>query len=507
MVECGGCEHRFRIEDEVIVRGKKFYPGEHKDPSLHRFQRVPLALSPDASGMDAVRYNDAPDPSEFEPIAPQRVIAGLAAVGGMVLMAMFLVFGANRGGALDGMATSNRMLMAGFVGLLGCGMLLYANPKARVKSLLVGLVLTCGLVALPLVFTEGSKPLGADVDPMAALPVVHEDEDEADGMTDEDDGLARLRARIGTGPLEDELARLAADGSDKHAVGLWLRDLRLNNRLAVRDYVYRAMDAGPQTHYYPRDNSDFLMVVTDITMSLEEAALTCRAFGRVKKIYPEISVIEVEMDNQKFEKGSIEKMTDKEHPAFYDLNKRELESIEVDRISAAVKRLAEAEPTVYRSDISEKMISLLSEDWVEFKDDLCRALMVWAAEPGPAGEAALTQALELRRRKASVPEEMIELIVKEKNPGVLPVIDGLWKEEPGKWEGLYAEMGALAEPTVIQGFPETEGAVRHSAVRLLGRVGGAASLPVLEAARRGAGTELGVLIDQAEKSIRKRGNF
>ncbi len=43
-VECGGCEHRFRINDDVVVRGKKFYPGERKDPSLNRFQRVPLAM-------------------------------------------------------------------------------------------------------------------------------------------------------------------------------------------------------------------------------------------------------------------------------------------------------------------------------------------------------------------------------------------------------------------------------------------------------------------------------
>ena len=36
-VECGGCESRFRINDEVIVRGRKFYPGERKDPGFNRF--------------------------------------------------------------------------------------------------------------------------------------------------------------------------------------------------------------------------------------------------------------------------------------------------------------------------------------------------------------------------------------------------------------------------------------------------------------------------------------
>ncbi len=93
-VECGGCEHRFRINDEVIVRGKKFYPGERKDSKLNRFQRVPLAMAPEAGGLTPIRYAEAPDPTAFEPASPQRVIAGVIGVVGMVFMALLLMFGA-----------------------------------------------------------------------------------------------------------------------------------------------------------------------------------------------------------------------------------------------------------------------------------------------------------------------------------------------------------------------------------------------------------------------------
>ena len=72
------------------------------------------------------------------------------------------------------------------------------------------------------------------------------------------------------------------------------------------------------------------------------------------------------------------------------------------------------------------------------------------------------------------------------------------------WESLYADLGQPVEATVIQRFPGTKGTIRHSAVRILGRVGGTDSLPVLAAATAGADSELRVLLEQAQKSIRAR---
>jgi len=61
-VECGGCEHRFRIIDEVIVRGKKFYPGERKDQRLNRFHRVPLAVGQNVGGRRRFTMRKRPIP-------------------------------------------------------------------------------------------------------------------------------------------------------------------------------------------------------------------------------------------------------------------------------------------------------------------------------------------------------------------------------------------------------------------------------------------------------------
>lgn len=501
-VECGGCEHRFRINDEVIVRGRKFYPGEREIPSLNRYQRVPLpggeAL---IGGVQPVRYSNLPDAAVLEPASPQRIIAGTIGVAGMVAMALLLMFGASRGGILDGMIIQNRLLMAGFASLIGIVSLVYANPRARLKALAVGLLLGGGLVSEPFFFKVGlpleARTVGTPKPPAPPTEGAHPE------ATD-DSILVALRNRIVTKPLEDEIGKLAKGESGRRAVGLWLRGLSPSNSYLVRDYILRVADADPTSHLYPRDGGDYLLVVTGITKSLQELAGLASVLGQTEKIYPEISVVEVRVRNEIFVEGPIEKLSKKDDPAFYDLNKRELESIDLERVKRAVQRLAEAEPKIYRSDVSRKLISLLGEDGVDFKGNVCNALAVWSEPPGPAGEAALEVVKKLVGKNELVPPEMVALIVKEKNAAVIPILDELWFKNPMAWESLYADLGQPAEATVIRRFPETKGTIRYSAVRILGRVGGADSLPLLAAAGAGADPELKVLLEQAQRSIRGR---
>ncbi len=498
-VECGGCEHRFRINDEVIVRGRKFYPGERKDPGLNRFQRVPLSFAPMTPPVQMVQYADPPDPANFEPTPPLRILAGLVAVVLMVFIALLLILGAHRGGALDGMTTFNRLLMAGFTGLLGMALLVYANRRAKFKAFFLGLLMASGLVSLPFFFDQGSIPLDQVPRPSTAAQGKEIETPHAPVDPDED-----LKTRIGTGPLEAEILRLEKEGSTRKAVGLWLRDLRETNRLLVRDYLLRTLNADPQSHYYPRGDGDFLMVITGINQSLSEVTSVVAALGSIEKTYPRLSVIEVKINNESFIEGSIEKMNNKKDPAFYDLNKRELESIDLERVSKAVKRLADAEPTVYRADITRKLLALMGADWVDFKGDVARALVVWSETPGPAGEAGLASLRKMMEKAQAVPVDLVALIVKEKNLEVIPILEQLWAANPTQWEELFGAMGTPVEAVLLKRFTATVGALRQSSVRLLGKVGGPESLPVLEGAAASADPELKVLIEKSVHAIRSR---
>ena len=502
-VECGGCEHRFRINDEVIVRGRKVYPGERTDPGLNRFQRVPLPGGESLIGMQPIRYSNVPDPAVMEPASPLRILAGAVGVTGMFLMAMLLMFGASRGGMLDGMVLADRLMLAGFAGLMGVVLLIYANPKARLRALAVGLLLSAGLVAVPFGFRTGSVPLEQRADDSHRKTAPSPAKEES-GPPAEDSTTVALRARIGTGPLVSEINRLAKEGKGKRAMGLWLRGLTERNRFLVMDYILRVTGADEASHYYPRDNGDYLLVVTGITNTIQELAELASVLGEVGMIYPELSVIEVKVQNEIFVEGSIEKLTNKEDPAFYDLNKRELESIDLQRVKRAVQRIAEAPPKLYRADITRKLIELLGMDGVDFKANICTALMVWSERPGPASDAALEVLRKLVAEGDSVPTEIVSLIVTEKNPQVIPILDELWFRDPTKWESHYADLGQPAEAPVIRRFPGTTGIIRYSAVRILGRVGGADSLPVLTAAVAEADPELKVLLENARKSILAR---
>jgi len=497
-VECGGCEHRFKINDDTIVRGKKFYPGEHSNPSLNQFRRVqagkeilPGALQP------LVAYSPPPNPSTYEPISPQRLISGVAGATAMVLMALLLILGANRNAALDGMPTQNRLMLAGFVSVLGMAALLYANPKNRGRAFVLGGLMVVGLLSLPFVFTAGSNPLSNE----NVAPIEENKRVEVNPQNTEAAELANL---IGTKPLEEEIQLLKEQKSTKHAVGLWLRDLREENRLLIRDYIMRTTGASQDTHYYPRDKGDYLMVVTGIDQSLEEIAKTASVFGTIQKIYSDISVAEIRVNNITFVGNDIQKLTNKDDPDFYTLNNKELDSIDLERVHAAVRRLAQAEPKVYRSDIARKLLSLLDLDAVSFKSDVCSALSVWSEKPGPAGDAALKEVKVLIAKKVTVPREMISLIVKEKNTEGIPILDELWHQKPSDWESLYGDFGPLIELRIIRGLADDDGGQRQSAVRLLGRVGGEDSLPVLKSATAGADSEMRVLIEKATASILSR---
>lgn len=506
IVECGACEFRFEIGNEVILRGPRAYPGDRKTESLSRFHRVPLTPTDSTTGIQPMRYSDLADVGLLEPTSPLKILVGCVGVAAMIAVALFLMFGGDRGGPLDGMVMGKRLIMAGFTSLLGVSALYFANPKARLKAVGIGSLLAVGLMAVPFGFQAGSVPLPSAVKRPAKVSPVSSEAVSTEGAEEvlEDTDTQALREEIGTAPLVAEATRLTSEGSHKRALGIWLRGLNSSNRFLVRDYILRVARADPTSHFYPRAHGDYLLVVTGVDLSLVELAERAAALGETGKMYPEIDVVEVRVNNEVFVEGALEKLSDKKSPAFYDLNKRELESIDLERVKRAVQRLAEAEPKVYRADISRKLIALLQEDGVEFKGYISKALTTWSEKPGVASEAALVAVNQLIAKNETVLSEIVNLIVKEKNLKVIPILDELWFKAPMDWESIYGDLGQGIESTVILRFPQTAGTIRYSAIRLLGRVGGADSLPVLQQSLVGADAEVRVLVEQAKASIQSR---
>jgi hypothetical protein len=247
------------------------------------------------------------------------------------------------------------------------------------------------------------------------------------------------------------------------------------------------------------------MVVTGITTPMDELVKFCKPLGEVVMVHSTLPIVEVKVRNENFVENPIDKLSNKADPDFYTLNLAELNSIDLDRMEKAVKRLMDSSPKILRSDITQRLLELLVVDEVDFKAEICAALAVWSEKQGVAGAVAMKQAANLVSRDLEVPKEMIALAVKEGNTDVVTILDKLWQKSPTDWEALYSDVGPAAEPVLLTHVAINDEGRRRSLVRILGKVGGKDGLQALESMKATAiEPELKILIDNSLAAIRTR---
>lgn len=505
MVECGTCDQRFRVEESVMIRTRKFYPGEQRDPSLQRFSRVPLRSTP-APSFDTVNPPPDPDPrAVVEPVSPTRVILGLAGVTGAVIVALILIFGGGTGGILDGAPMGKRLILAGFTALIAWVLLFFANPAQRIKAVTGGLAISIVLLALPFLFTQG-VPSRDDEPEFGAGPTLYPTNPPGAGSASPDDPFAELKEEMGYNKMAEALETYGIDGESqgKTAIGIWLRDTRLYNKEQIVDYLMRTTDAGPRSWAYTRPPSDYLMVLYDVGPDLGRIRKLCERFGKVTRVIRELQVIEVMVDNDRFVQGPLSKLQNPEDPSFYELNRRELDGIDLHRANAAVRRLSSAEPRLFRPDIVRRMLELFEEGDLEMKENVARALLTWSRPEDEASEIVRAAVREQIRARERVPRSMVELLVSQKDAKSAPLLHDLWMADASEWETLYGDLGPVIEEQLLEGLGEYAPLQLISAARLLGRVGTEASVPVLEEVQKEATSELRVTLEQAVRSIQGR---
>lgn len=496
MVECGGCDTRFRINDEVIVRSRKIYPGERNDPELQRFQRVPLSASA-PEGMRTANYAEFNHPERLGPASPQRIIAGIIGVGLMVLVALILIFSGSPGGSFYAMTMQSKLVIAAFVSLVGVALLIYANRNSRIKGGAAGLLMAAGLISIPFVFRDGSDPAdaGKTLDNSRAEPLFPEEDKDLHQL---------LRERFSTKPLENEQEKMEEMGAGKKAYGVYLEDMDQSNLYISRDYLIRETEAGPSSHPYPRDEGNYLMILTGVSKDFPELAEIAGKLGRTSERYPEIGVIVVSVDNQQFVAGSADKLNDKQDPAFYELNQRELASIDIDRVRRAVERLSDAEPAIYRTDISRQMSDILKKPGINFHKELAAALMKWTDDSVAAGESALIALKGLMAAGDPVPESLVALLLKEKETRAIPLVAELWTKNPSIWDSYLAKFGAAAEPVVSPHLSDKEAPLRRSSISILEQIGSRKNLGALRQMTSDKDPEVRVLAVRAVNAIEGR---
>lgn len=497
VVECGGCDTQFRITEETVIHSKKVYPGEKKDPELKQFRRIPLDPVGAPKGIQPINYAEFNHPEQLGPASPQRVIAGIFGVAIMLLGALLLFLASKPQSPLGGMPFEKKLIVAGFTSLLGFVFLVYANPLAKIKASIIGLLLAAGVFAIPIYIKDTSTKPDKNRSSLLDLDSLETTEQVADPVE-------TLRKRFVTQPLEKEQQRLLSDNSNKKAYGIYLTEMLGRNKLNSRDYLVRETLAGPTSHPYPRDPNNHFVVLTDVEMDFDQVSDIAGKLGQVTETYPEINVVVVKVDNELFVAGSADKLNDKTDQEFYKLNLRELQSIELGRVQQAVERLADSDATLLRSDISASLVALLKRPTVDFHDPIARALIKWADDLAPAADAGLAVLKSYVAKKTSPPEHLVRLVANHKNPDAIPTMVAVWETNPVIWDKELVKFGAPIEPSVLEKLNSDQPSLRHAAIKMLAEVGSKQSLPALRKALDETDPEIRVLAERAIQQIESR---
>lgn len=490
MVECGTCEHQFRVEDEVIARVEKIFPGERRAAVAQFAKRAAPVAEPAPVRLD---HAAPPLPGGSFWHLP---IGGLGVMIILVVGTLFFIE-AEWGFAQVGLA--GRFAAVAVAAALATGCFLLANPSNRQRALLLGLSGLTVLLVLPLAtpVIDPSQPQPDALD--IGLPSsVREPEETHDEALQKMGYNAVLRTR-------EEQRKAGGEAAAKRVMAVWLRGVKEVAKLEIKDFLIRIGGADLYSHLYPRrENGDFLMVLQGTQVSFEELQQSCLRLGRLGRVFQAEQAIELFVDELPFEAPSAA-LANPADPGFYALNLRELESIDLQRAGRAAERLGTAKPQKFRPDIVRRLIQLLGEGDAEFKGRVAQSLRVWSTPDDLAGDAGMRALLGLLHENQPIPEPLVALVVEKKIPDSLPIIDQLWRSDPVAWEPTYADAGAFAEETILKSFATTQGSLRQSAVRIIAAVGTAKSLgPLRDALQAGADPDLAPLLKKAIAAIEQR---
>lgn len=505
MVECGACDHRFKVEKNLVVKEKeKFYPGEHHDDLLDRVGRSPVR-SEAAVSFQTANYNQQPD--DYSPASPTQKVALLAGAGLILgFTALFFIGTMDLGGLFSEVPKNSRYLLAGFVILLGGGLITWGARNWRDRGILLILVLAGLLLTLVTIREVKTMPGTKDEDlgNFAPAPEI-----------DEDAEKAAMISRMHLKPLDDAIEKARAQGisqPESTVIGIYIHGIGESRELSVTQYLSRqlstASDAPPL--FLPRNDTDALVIVEGLLIGNDEIFTVVSRLGKTFE-HPQLRLLEVKLSPDTFEDPgpeNFEKLNDYKNPAFYNRNLLELDQVNFERVKSAIERLAnlppDAEP-LFKPEITRKLVELLGQETdPDSREALSRALRRWnSTEPAVIDQAGAI-AKNFAKRGEPVPEALVDFLIAAGYDGVGELVDALWLENALAWHDQYLALGPAAEPRLITHLRNASPDVQKAAIKLLHNLGGAASVQALAPLESAQDPEIQILVVNALKAIRGR---
>lgn len=505
-VECGSCDTRFKIDETTKVRSKaRVYPGENKSKLLDRIARSPVHEEAPVAFQTA-SYDPNVNTDAFLPASGGQKAATLVGLGALSLTAFLFFLGSSPGGMLKDVDLTRRLVLGGFVSLLGASFLIYGAKNWRIRGVVLSLALVGAIFALIFLRPVYKTPSGGGSESEFIFSTGKETE-EAPAI--QEDATEVLKSKVGYAPVEREIED---SGDPEGVVGFYVYPYEESYKTVLLNYFRIKLQLNklqiPGT--YDRDDGRALLIVyRDLPLTfgiLEEKA---SALGKITS-HEEARILEIKLKQSHFEAPTaafFSKLTDPTQPGFSLANLNELKHIDVFRAKQAVDRIDSLPPTTqltYKPEIIGELLRLFlenSED-SEMLENIGNALSIWAT--GDKKVADELGDIILSRSTDDLPSSVVDFLLEAKAPQVPQLIDLLWSKNPLNWSNQYEALGSAAEDRLLYHFRSSPLALKKAAAELLRVVGTKKSLPALRSARGNSDPDFNITLNRAIEGIRRR---
>lgn len=488
-VECGACKHRFRVTEEAALSTrksqKKSYPGEKASNNKETFSKragsAPLA-DKQSVAFEPASYNHPLMHGKMGPKHWLMVLAGLAIMG----ITIYLFATQTReGGMIEHLDLNKRLAVAIFATIFGCILLMVGMTK-KLVGLVLSLIIGGIIIAMPYLAPAYSP---SEPSPQNEAPLKPSDSS-SKVLGRKAHSLDQLKDEIGYQKVLD------AKAESKHPEdikALVIGKSKEEYMFLVINYLEESLDL-PQAPASYSQRRHFLetkatLIVLDTKKSYQEIYDAVSSIGPVTEIKSEegeVLFVATMLNEEVFRVKDTKRLSDPEDAAYFDLNLKELSSLDYDRRLSALRRLNayNGDTIGMRSDLCRKAQSFIKASNKEISNEAITFLTRWTRPDYGSTKVILDYAIEINDAGGRLDASVSAYLNKFNPSEAAPLYTKLWLSPRGRflYDQLLINADRVGESVIIRALPNAPQSHMKSAASILSHVGTARAIPALRAA-------------------------
>jgi len=482
MVECGTCEEVFEVTEESLAKKRKVYPGEKSKSPNNTFTKATPVTNDVSANFQTASYNNV-NANYVQPLGPTKTL--MIASGIIIILIFIIIFliGGQEDGVLKELDNTKRLILAGFIAFIGSALIIIGF-RNKLKGLLTSFLLGGSLAAMPTFFPEVLST--TNLDPSVPLSPTHTTQQLNQANEISVDQLEAYKKGIGYDRIE-ELRNKALDPNQVKAI------LLLENKVQYLDsilpYLERvlSLDSTPVTSSYGReiDGKPVTLMTMTTDTSFEELYELTKRFGtptEMNNIQSTLKIIIVTVDKSTLTPPPEGVTLDPLNPQYFNVNYKELKSIDRTRQMNAAKRLESGEYLGRQADISKLLAELITPKDHELSAQLIATLNNWSRPEYKIDDKVVNYARTVAGTR-NMTRSVMDYLIDKKVPNIADILSKQWASKGGSlWANYLIEAGEQGEEATIKALPNLGNSHYKSASAILSKIGTSRSIAFINSA-------------------------